>query len=82
MSVGLRFLAAVLLLIQEQFLPILVASARLTGLADGHRMTDIAVRIGLTLGRVSQLRREFEKSWLAFHGEEAEREQMALLQAA
>ena len=51
-------------------------------LADGHRTTDIACRFGITLGRVSQLRREFEKSWLAFHGEEAEREQMALLQAA
>ena len=51
-------------------------------LADGHRATDIAVRFGLTLGRVSQLRREFEKSWLAFHGEEAESERMALLTAA
>ena len=43
---------------------------------------NIAVRFGLTLGRVSQLRREFEKSWLAFHGDEAEREGMALLTAA
>ena len=51
-------------------------------LADGHRTKDVAVRFGLTLGRVSQLRREFEKSWLAFHGEEAEREGMALLTAA
>ena len=51
-------------------------------LAEGHRTTDVARRFGLTLGRVSQLRREFERSWLAFHGEEAESEQMELLQAA
>jgi hypothetical protein len=51
-------------------------------LADGHRTTDIAVRFGLTLGRVSQLRRELEKSWLAFHGEEAESKRMELLVAA
>ena len=51
-------------------------------LADGHRTTDVARRFQISLGRVSQLRREFERSWLAFHGEEAESEQMSLLQAA
>jgi len=51
-------------------------------LADGHRTTDVARRFGLTLGRISQLRREFEKSWIVFHGEETEREQMELLAAA
>ena len=50
-------------------------------LADGHRTTDVARRFGLTLARVSQLRREFEKSWLAFQGDEAEREQMELMAA-
>lgn len=53
-------------------------------LAAGERTTDVARRFGLTLARVSQLRREFEKSWLAFHGEDAEseRERMELLAAA
>jgi len=53
-------------------------------LAAGERTTDVARRYGLSLARVSQLRREFERSWLAFHGEEAEseREQMELLTAA
>ena len=51
-------------------------------LAAGHRTTDIARRFRLTLGRISQLRREFERSWLAFHGEDAESERMALLVAA
>ena len=53
----------------------------LVGEVDGVNAADIAVRIGLTLGRVSQLRREFEKSWSAFHGEEAESERMELLVA-
>lgn len=52
-------------------------------LADGHRTTDVARRFGFTLGRVSQLRRKFEKSWLEFHGEdEAGSQRMALRQAA
>ena len=29
----------------------------------------VAGRFGLTAGRVSQLRRTFERRWLAFHGE-------------
>ncbi len=51
-------------------------------LSEGRTTTETARRFGLTLGRVSQLRREFERSWLAFHGDEAEREQMELLVAA
>ena len=51
-------------------------------LAAGHRTTDIARRFRLTMGRISQLRREFERSWTAFHGEEAESEQMEPLAAA
>ena len=48
-------------------------------LAAGSSTTEVAERFGLTLGRVSQLRRKFEKSWLEFHGEE---EQIELLAAA
>lgn len=51
-------------------------------LAEGDRTTDVARRFGVSLARISQLRREFEKSWLAFHGEEAESERMELLVAA
>jgi len=51
-------------------------------LAEGGRTSDVARRFGVSLARISQLRREFERSWLAFHGEEAEREQMELLTAA
>jgi hypothetical protein len=52
-------------------------------LADGNRTTDVARRFGFTPGRVSQLRRKFERSWLEFHGEEAaESQRMELLQAA
>ena len=52
-------------------------------LADGQSTSEVARRFGLSLGRVSQLRREFERSWLAFHGEEeAECEKIELLAAA
>jgi hypothetical protein len=51
-------------------------------LAAGERTTDVARRFGVSLARISQLRRELERSWLAFQGEEAEREQMELLAAA
>jgi hypothetical protein len=52
-------------------------------LADGHRPTDVAQRFQLSIARVSQLRREFHSSWLAFHGEDAaECERMCLLTAA
>ena len=51
-------------------------------LAEGGRTIDVAKRFGVSLARISQLRRELERSWLAFHGEEAEREQMELLTAA
>ena len=39
-------------------------------LADGQSTSEVASQFGLSLGRVSQLRRKFEKSWLEFHGEE------------
>ena len=52
-------------------------------LAAGHSTSAVARRFGLSLGRISQLRREFEQSWLAFHGdEEAECARMELLAAA
>jgi len=51
-------------------------------LAAGSRTTDVARRFGVSLARISQLRRELERSWWAFHGEEAEREQRELLAAA
>jgi hypothetical protein len=46
-------------------------------LAEGESTTDVARRFGLTLGRVSQLRRRFEKSWLAFIGEQEQAELLA-----
>lgn len=52
-------------------------------LSEGRSTTEVARQFGLTLGRVSQLRREFFESWQRFHGEEnAEREHMELLAAA
>lgn len=51
-------------------------------LAAGERTTDLAARFGVSLARISQLRREFERSWLAFHGEEQEQQRMELLTAA
>jgi DNA-directed RNA polymerase specialized sigma24 family protein len=51
-------------------------------LAEGLSTTEVARRFGLTMGRVSQLRREFEKSWLAFQGEEEEKGRIELLTAA
>jgi hypothetical protein len=38
-------------------------------LAAGERPTDVAARYGLSRGRISQLRREYEADWLRFHGE-------------
>ncbi len=51
-------------------------------LAEGLSTTEVAGRFGLSLARVSQLRREFERSWLEFHGEEKEKERIELLTAA
>jgi hypothetical protein len=51
-------------------------------LAAGNRATDVARRFGVSLARISQLRRKLERSWWAFHGEEAERKQRELLAAA
>ena len=51
-------------------------------LAQGHSTTEVARRFGLSLARVSQLRRELSTSWLAFHGDEEEKQQMELLMAA
>jgi hypothetical protein len=36
-------------------------------LADGERTTDVAQRFRLSMGRISQLRREFAESWERFH---------------
>jgi hypothetical protein len=41
-------------------------------LALGDRTRDVAKRFGISSGRVSQLRREFEDSWNQFQGEAAE----------
>ena len=38
-------------------------------LSLGHSTQEVARRFHLSPGRVSQLRREFHDSWLAFHGE-------------
>lgn len=38
-------------------------------LAVGMQNKDVARRFGLSRGRISQLRREFHKSWQEFHGE-------------
>jgi len=52
-------------------------------LAKGERTTDLARRFGVSLARISQLRRKFEKSWLAFHGEEeTKNERIKLLAVA
>lgn len=51
-------------------------------LAEGLSTTEVARRFGLSLARISQLRRELERSWLKFHGEEEEKEQIELLTAA
>ena len=52
-------------------------------LAGGHRTKDVARRFGLSLARISQLRREFFDSWQRFHGEEnVEQKQTMLLAAA
>jgi hypothetical protein len=51
-------------------------------LAEGVSTTDVARRFGLSMARVSQLRRELEKSWLKFHGEEEQEERIALQTAA
>ena len=51
-------------------------------LAAGESTSEVAEQFGLSLGRVSQLRRRLEKSWLAFIGEEEEKEQRELLAAA
>jgi RNA polymerase sigma factor (sigma-70 family) len=46
-------------------------------LAEGRSTTEVARRFRLSLARVSQLRREFRRSWLLFQGEEEERKRMA-----
>lgn len=51
-------------------------------LAEGLSTSEVARQFGLSMGRVSQLRREFERSWLVFHGEDEETERMEVLAAA
>ncbi len=38
-------------------------------LARGERTSDVALRFGISKGRVSQLRRELQEEWLRFQGE-------------
>ncbi|MGE3805252.1 MAG: hypothetical protein AB7K24_11320 [Gemmataceae bacterium] len=44
----------------------------------GERTMDLSRKFGLTQGRVSQLRREFEADWRQFHGEGAAAKQEAV----
>jgi hypothetical protein len=37
-------------------------------LAVGERTSDVAQRLGITAGRVSQLRRTLARSWMDYHG--------------
>ncbi len=39
-------------------------------LAAGHRTCEVAQRFKMTSGRVSQLRRQYQRSWVAFQGAE------------
>ena len=48
-------------------------------LAVGERTCDVAQRLGLTAGRVSQLRRTLAKSWAAFHGFDTSEREFAWL---
>jgi len=41
-------------------------------LAMGHTTQDVARKFGVSSGRISQLRRELQRAWDAFHGEHAE----------
>ena len=41
----------------------------ITALASGERTAAVAGRFGLTAGRVSQLRRRYERDWRVFQGE-------------
>jgi hypothetical protein len=41
----------------------------ITMLADGHRPSVVAERLGLSAGRITQLRQHFERTWLRFQGE-------------
>ena len=41
-------------------------------LASGERTSAVAEKFGLTRGRVSQLRRKFQRWWRAFQGEPAD----------
>jgi hypothetical protein len=43
----------------------------IAALASGERTKTVADRFGITQGRVSQLRRRFERNWLLFQGETA-----------
>ena len=37
-------------------------------LAEGHTVTDISIQLQVSVGRVSQIRRELARSWDEFHG--------------
>lgn len=50
-------------------------------LAVGHCTSEVAQRVGISCGRVSQLRRELQNSWRKFQGDFAENEPMDLLES-
>ena len=54
----------------------------IAALASGERTKTVADRFGITPGRVSQLRRHYERHWLLFQGESAAAEAGAATVAA
>jgi hypothetical protein len=44
----------------------------ISALIAGDHPSAVADRFGITRGRVSQLRRKYEREWMAFQGEAAE----------
>lgn len=48
----------------------------------GERTSDLSLRFGVSPGRVSQLRREFEAGWRQFHGDDESRPEATVALAA
>jgi len=46
--------------------------AIIKALAAGHTTTELAMRFRVSLGRISQLRRQYEESWAKFQGDTAQ----------
>lgn len=51
-------------------------------LADGETTAEVARQLTITAGRVSQLRRKLESSWVSFHGEQPSNSEMPAWAAA